>query len=104
MSENGKNYVVEKVRELIAAPTCCKEAKAAGQNWLDAIGTEGEAEAAKKLIAELEAERERLCTELKRPRNLLHWKRRKEIRFRLSILQRQISLRKGASAFPKDSK
>ena len=56
MSENGKNYVVEKVRELIAAPTCCKEAKAAGQNWLDAIGTEGEAEAAKKLIAELEAD------------------------------------------------
>ena len=56
MSEDGKNYVVEKVRELIAAPTCCAEAKAAGQNWLDAIGTEGEAEAAKKLIAELEAD------------------------------------------------
>ena len=32
MSESGKNAVAEKVKELIAAPTCCKEAKEAGQN------------------------------------------------------------------------
>ena len=50
MSESGKNAVAEKVKELIAAPTCCKEAKEAGQNWLAAIGTAGEAEAAKRLI------------------------------------------------------
>lgn len=56
MSESGKNAVAEKVKELIAAPTCCKEGKEAGQNWLAAIGTAGEAEAAKRLIAELEAD------------------------------------------------
>ena len=41
---------------MIAAPTCCAEAKEAGRSWLDAIGTEGEAEAARKMIAELEAD------------------------------------------------
>ena len=46
MSESGKTYVEEKVKEMIAAPTCCAEAKEAGRSWLDAIGTEGEAEAA----------------------------------------------------------
>ncbi len=54
MKENVKDYVVQKVNELISAPSCCAEAKAAAQNWLDAIGTDNEAEETKKLIAELE--------------------------------------------------
>lgn len=54
MNENAKAYVMEKVKDLIAAPTCCAEAKAAAQNWLDAVGTDREAEQAKNLIAELE--------------------------------------------------
>lgn len=54
MDQNVKDYVAQKAKELIAAPSCCKEAKDAAQNWLDALGTDREAEQAKKLIAELE--------------------------------------------------
>lgn len=44
----------QKVQEMIAAPSCCAELKEAGQAWLDAAGTAGEAEAASKLLAEIE--------------------------------------------------
>ena len=54
MDQNVKAFVEEKVKEMMSAPTCCAEAKAAGQNWLDALGTDKEAEETKKLIAELE--------------------------------------------------
>lgn len=47
-------YVVEKTKELMAAPSCCQEAKDAAQAWLNAVGTEKEAEETKKYIAELE--------------------------------------------------
>ena len=30
MEANVKEYIIEKVTELISAPTCCAEAKAAG--------------------------------------------------------------------------
>lgn len=56
MNENVKEYVVEKVKDLIHAPSCCAEAKAAAQNWLDALGTDKEAVQTKNLIAELEAD------------------------------------------------
>lgn len=54
MSENVKNYVAQKAKELIDAPSCCAEAKAAAQAWLDALGTDKETEQTKNLIAELE--------------------------------------------------
>ncbi len=54
MAQKGKEAVVEKVKELMASVTCCKEAKEAAKSWLDAIGTDREAELAKALIAELE--------------------------------------------------
>lgn len=54
MSRETVEYVVEKSRELMAAPSCSKEAKEAAQAWLDAVGTEREAEETKKYIAELE--------------------------------------------------
>ena len=54
MENNAKNDVIEKVNELIEAPSCCPEAKAAAQSWLDSIGTDEEAAKAKALIAELE--------------------------------------------------
>ena len=54
MSQNVKDYVAGKVKELISAHSCCAEAKAAGQAWLDAVGTDKEAEETKKLIARLE--------------------------------------------------
>ena len=48
-----RNFVTEKVNELIAAPTCCSEAKAAGEAFLKAAGSEGEDEELQKLVAEL---------------------------------------------------
>lgn len=56
MEKEVQNYVVEKTRELINAPTCSAETKAAAQAWLDAVGTEGEAAETKKYIEELEAD------------------------------------------------
>ena len=54
MDQAVKNGIVEKVKELILAPSCCKEAKAAAESWLGALGTDREAEQAKNLVAELE--------------------------------------------------
>ena len=54
MNQNVKDFVTEKVNELLKAPSCCTEAKEAAQNWLDAVGTEKETEQTKNLIAELE--------------------------------------------------
>lgn len=49
-------YVKEKTNDLIAAPSCSAEAKAAAQAWLAAVGTDSEAAETKKYIAELEAD------------------------------------------------
>ena len=54
MNADVKDYVVEKVNELMNAHSCCAEAKEAAKNWLEALGTDKEAEAAKNLIAEVE--------------------------------------------------
>lgn len=56
MDHNVKEFAVEKTRELMAAPSCSAEAKAAAQAWLDALGTAGEAEETKRYLAELEAD------------------------------------------------
>lgn len=53
---NVWDYVVEKTHELMKAHSCSKEAKAASQNWLDAVGTENQIQATKKYIAELKAD------------------------------------------------
>ncbi len=52
----GQKEILEKVKEVVAAPSCCAELKAAAQAYLDAVGTAGEKDAARKLIAELEAD------------------------------------------------
>ncbi|WP_195986002.1 molecular chaperone Hsp90 [Clostridium sp. D33t1_170424_F3] len=56
MDQTVLNAVVEKTRELMNAPTCSGETKAAAQAWLDAVGTESEAAETKKYIEELEAD------------------------------------------------
>lgn len=56
MDQDVRGYVVEKVKGLMAAPSCCAEAKAVCQDWLDALGTDREAGQTKKLIEELEAD------------------------------------------------
>lgn len=50
------DFCVEKTNELITAPTCSKEAKAAAQSWLKALGTDLQNDETKKYIAELEAD------------------------------------------------
>lgn len=52
--EKNMSKVIEKVQGMISSPTCCAELKAAGQAYLDAVGTEKEAEAKEALLAEIE--------------------------------------------------
>lgn len=48
--------IQELTADLLAAPSACKEIKDAAQNYLDAVGKDAEAEAAKAYVAELEAD------------------------------------------------
>lgn len=54
MTQDVRDYVIEKSKALMEAPTCSQEAKDAAQAWLDAAGTDREAEETKKYVAELE--------------------------------------------------
>ena len=54
MKKEVLDLVVEKSKELMTAPTCSQEARDAAKAWLDAAGTDREAEETKKYIAELE--------------------------------------------------
>ena len=49
MKKEVLDYVVEKTNELINAPSCSREAKEAAKAWLDAAGTDKEAEATKAI-------------------------------------------------------
>lgn len=48
--------IVQKTHELINAPTCSSETKAAAEHWLDAVGTNAQKAETAKYIAELEAD------------------------------------------------
>ena len=54
MTQDVRDYVIEKSKALMEAPTCSQEAKDAAQAWIDAAGTDREAEETKKYVAELE--------------------------------------------------
>lgn len=54
MTNAERDFIVEKVKEVIAAPSCCAELKAAAQTYLDTLDTADEKEAGKLLVAELE--------------------------------------------------
>jgi len=53
MTNEMRAYVTEKTRSLMAAPSCCPEARAAGRAWLDAAGTDREAAGTEIYLAEL---------------------------------------------------
>jgi hypothetical protein len=53
MTKELLTYVTEKTHALMAAPSCCAEAKAAAQAWLDAVGTDREQAETKQYLAEL---------------------------------------------------
>ena len=54
MAKKERDFIVEKVKEVIAAPSCCMELKDAAQKYLDALDTPNEKAAGKLLVAELE--------------------------------------------------
>ena len=56
MTKEIRDFVIAKTKEMMEAHSCSAEAKAAGQAWLDAAGTEKEAEETARYIAELEAD------------------------------------------------
>ena len=49
-----QKFVVEKVKEMMAAPSCYAGLREVAQAWLDARGTSGEEAAAQKLTAAIE--------------------------------------------------
>jgi len=54
MTQETRNFVTEKVKAVVAAPSCCPELKEIGMEWLQESGGDHEAAATKALIAELE--------------------------------------------------
>lgn len=54
MKKELRDFVAEKSKELMQAPSCSQEAKDAAQAWLNSAGTEKEAEETARYIAELE--------------------------------------------------
>ncbi len=54
MKKEALDLAVAKTKELLNVPYCCAEARAAANAWLEALGTEREAEETKKYLAELE--------------------------------------------------
>lgn len=55
----NKTELIETVKAMIAAPSCCQDLKNAAQKWLDAVGFAEENTAAAALLAEL---KEDVCT------------------------------------------
>ena len=54
MKQEVLKEISEKTRRLIEAPTCSRETKEAACRWLEAVGTDREAEETKLYIEELE--------------------------------------------------
>lgn len=54
MEQNVKDFVAQKAQELLDSATCCAEGKQAAREWLDAVGTDQEADKTKRLIEEME--------------------------------------------------
>ena len=50
MTQDVLNFVKEKTEALMAALSCSREAKEAAKAWLDAVGTDKEAEETKKYM------------------------------------------------------
>ena len=49
-----KQTLIEKIKAMAAAPSCCAELKAAAAAYLNAVGTTDEKIAAKNLLAKME--------------------------------------------------
>lgn len=49
-----KQTLIEKVKEIVSAPTCYEGLRKLGEDWLAAVGTAKEKELSKELVAALE--------------------------------------------------
>lgn len=56
MDQKVRDEVAALTRSLMEAASCCSEAKAAAQRWLDALGTDAERAETQAYIEELEAD------------------------------------------------
>ena len=54
MEKELVDFITEKTHELMSATSCCQELKEMAQKWLDAVGTDREAEVTKEYFKELE--------------------------------------------------
>lgn len=54
MKKEVLDFAVQKTKEMMAAHSCSEDAKAIGQKWLDAVGTDAEAAATKEYLENLE--------------------------------------------------
>lgn len=54
MDQQAREYLKEQAKALTESSTCCPEAKEAARRWLEAAGTDQEAERTGELIARLE--------------------------------------------------
>ena len=54
MTEEEREFIVDRVKELLEAPSCCQELRVVAQGYLAALDTPGEKKAGETLIAELE--------------------------------------------------
>lgn len=53
MKPSDRDFIMKNIHDMMASPTCSAEAKAAGQAWLDAAGTDQESKATRTLFEEL---------------------------------------------------
>ena len=59
MTQENRNFVTEKLKAVIAAPSCCPELKEIAIEWIQASGSDHEAAATRSLLHELD---EDVCT------------------------------------------
>ena len=55
-NQNGREFIVEKIKAVISAPSCCKELKIVAQEYLDSDKSSKKPLITEKLLAELEAD------------------------------------------------
>ena len=64
MANAERDFIVEKVKEVLTSSSCCPELKEVAQRYMDALDTPKEKEAGRLLIAELEEDVQDIDTAL----------------------------------------
>jgi hypothetical protein len=64
MANTERDYIVEKVKEVLASSSCCPELKEVAKKYMDALDTPEEKAAGRALLAELEEDVQDIDTAL----------------------------------------